>query len=124
MLHILVHVALQNSVKWSKQAHEAVPIDCRHLDLRSGDHIGCARFTLQQSPLAKVITWTVLLDLSGLRSRPHNLGGNRAATNDNVEVVTLFTLGDDLVVLLVGLLLDGVSDFAPLVMVDALQNGN
>ena len=124
MLHILVHVALQNSVKWSKQAHEAVPIDCRHLDLRCGDHIGCARFTLQQGTFAEVITWTVLLNLSRLRPRSHNLSSNRATTNDNVEVVTLFTFGDDLVVLLVGLLLDGVGDFAPLVMVDALQNGN
>ena len=46
MVHVVIHVALQDGVEWAKQAHEAVTIDCCDLDIRLSDNVRRTRLTL------------------------------------------------------------------------------
>ena len=122
--NVLVHVPLQNSVKWSKQAHEAISVNGCHLDFSLGDDVGGSWLALQKSSLAEVIAWSIVLHDRGLGSGilPKNLCCNCFTADNDVEIVAFVTLSDDLGASFKLLLLDGISNLAALVVVNALQN--
>ena len=59
MLDISVHIALEDCVKGSKQAHEAFPINRSDLDFSLGDDVGSSGFAQKESSFAEVVTGAV-----------------------------------------------------------------
>ena len=122
MLDILVHIALQDGIEGSQKPNKAVSVNRCNFNFRHSNNICCARFTLEQGSLTEVITWAVLFNLDWL-SLSERFSSDGIAANNDVEVVTLVTFSEDFSIGGVCCLFDGVSYFAPLVVINTLQNG-
>ena len=53
--HILIHITLENGIKWSQEAHETISVNRGNLDLGLCDNVGGTRFALEESSLTEVI---------------------------------------------------------------------
>ena len=124
MLHILIHVSLQNSIKRSKQPHKAVSVNCCNFKLCRGNDISCTWLTFEQSSFSKVVSWAILFDLLRLRSGAHAFSCDSVSTYDQVEVITFVTLCDNTILSLELLLFDCIGNFTPLIVIHTLQNGH
>ena len=124
MLSIRVHIALEDSVKGSKQAHETFPINRGDLNFSLGDDIRGTGFAQEESTFAEVVTGAVLLNLSGCRASLKALCGNALSFDYDVEVVAFISFCDNLGAWSKCLLFDSIGDLATLVMVNALKDGN
>jgi len=122
MGHILVHTALEDGLKGSKQTHEAVSVDTSHVNVGLGDDVGGSRFTLEEGTLSKVLTRLVFHDLLGCGAGLHRLGGERLSADDDKEIVALVPLLNDLRTSFEGSLFNGISNLAPLVVVHAMKD--
>ena len=65
MSDILIHIALQDGIKWSQKTHETASVNSCNFDLRLGNDVGGTWLTLEESALAKVVAGAVLLNLRG-----------------------------------------------------------
>ena len=124
MLSIRVHIALEDGVEGSKQAHETFPINRGDLNFSLGDDIGGSGFAQEESTFTEVVAGAVLLDLSGCRASLKALCGNALSFDYDVEVVAFISFCDNLGAWSKCLLFDSIGDLATLVVVNALKDGN
>ena len=106
MLHICIHISLQDGIERSQKPNKAVSVNCCNFNLRHGNNICCTRLTLEQCSLTEVVTWAVLFDLNWLGLTTERFSSYGVAFNNDVEVVTLVSFREDLGVRRVCILFD------------------
>lgn len=122
MVDVFVHVALKDGVEGTKKPHEALSINFGDLNISLSHHIRSPWLRLEEGSLPKVVRWSILFDFSGWGTWLKRLCGNRVARDEQVEVVTFFSLINDRCTRCKVLLLDCIRYLAPLVVVHGLQD--
>jgi hypothetical protein len=117
-------VSLEDLLDRAQQSLEAVTVQGHHLHRRGRYDVSCSWLVLHQRPLAKVISWSVLVDLHWSIARLKCLGGDCGAAHDQEEGLALFSLSNDEVLGLEPLLDESVSEFAALVLVHVLEDAH
>ena len=124
MLGICVHIALEDSVKGSKQAHETFPINSGDLNFTLSNDIGGSGFAQEESTFAEVVTRAVWLNLGRCGSSLKALCSYAFSFDYDVEIVAFISFCDDLGAWGKCLLFDSIGDLTTLVVVNALKDGN
>ena len=115
-LIVLVHVPLQDLVKWAKKPLESLTLERQALDFTGGDDVGSTHLAGEQCLLSEVGAWLVLHDLD-LLAAWLGPGGDSCALVQQVELVALVSLADDVGSLAECLLSDSITEFTPLIWI-------
>ena len=118
----MLHVSLQDFFQRSEQPHKAFSLDHSSFQLSLCNNISSSRRILEKCNLSEVVSVLILLDLRWCCSGRQLFCSDCFTLDYDIEPVTVLgvTLSDDGVVRVETLLLDYVSNFGPLIMVETL----
>ena len=123
-LLVVLHVAHKDGIDGPEQPPEALAVEGDHLQARLCDDVGGAWLIFEQSALAEIISFLIVVDEHGRFAGFECLGSLGLSAHDHKEGVAFLALCDHVITLLIPLLMDCISQLRSLIRLHVLQNGN